>query len=284
VQYFERAVFESHPENKAPYDVLLSQLGTFRHDELYKALGPRPADRWPVYRVPGMDQVKVQTDVTYKMAEGAAIKLDVYHPADQKDGEHRPAVLFGGAKAYPQWTGWGHLLAASGLVVVTYDLRLPPSASKADALSDANDLIAYVRANADALGVDKDRLALFGVSTSGRYSESAVMKGTPAYIGAIVSYYGPLDDEDTSVSPLEIVRSQHGQVAPMLIANAGHMDTEIEASIERFVAEAKVQGVSLQYLVHGEAFIGFDLSSNDNRSRQIIAQTVDFLKQHLSAK
>jgi plastocyanin len=30
VQYFERAVFEYHAENKAPYDVLLSQLGTFR--------------------------------------------------------------------------------------------------------------------------------------------------------------------------------------------------------------------------------------------------------------
>src|SRR3954466_11561297 len=30
VQYFERAVFEMHPENKAPYDVLLSQLGTFQ--------------------------------------------------------------------------------------------------------------------------------------------------------------------------------------------------------------------------------------------------------------
>ena len=29
VQYFERAVFEAHPENQKPYDVLLSQLGTF---------------------------------------------------------------------------------------------------------------------------------------------------------------------------------------------------------------------------------------------------------------
>ena len=29
VQYFERAVFEYHPENQAPYDVLLSQLGTY---------------------------------------------------------------------------------------------------------------------------------------------------------------------------------------------------------------------------------------------------------------
>jgi outer membrane protein assembly factor BamB len=31
VQYFERAVFEYHPENPAPYTVLLSQLGTFRY-------------------------------------------------------------------------------------------------------------------------------------------------------------------------------------------------------------------------------------------------------------
>ncbi len=34
VQYFERAVFEMHPENAGtPYEVLLSQLGTFRYKE-----------------------------------------------------------------------------------------------------------------------------------------------------------------------------------------------------------------------------------------------------------
>jgi len=35
VQYFERAVFEMHPENPAPYNVLLSQLGTFRLKDKY---------------------------------------------------------------------------------------------------------------------------------------------------------------------------------------------------------------------------------------------------------
>jgi hypothetical protein len=36
VQYFERAVFEYHPENAGTaYDVLLSQLGTFRYKEKY---------------------------------------------------------------------------------------------------------------------------------------------------------------------------------------------------------------------------------------------------------
>lgn len=42
VQYFERAVFEYHPENPAPNDVLLSQLGTFRFRQLYQGANARP--------------------------------------------------------------------------------------------------------------------------------------------------------------------------------------------------------------------------------------------------
>lgn len=39
VQYFERAVFELHPENAPPYNVLLSQLGKFRYNAKYVARG-----------------------------------------------------------------------------------------------------------------------------------------------------------------------------------------------------------------------------------------------------
>jgi hypothetical protein len=40
VQYFERAVFEFHPENRPPNDVLLSQLGTFRYRAKYPSGAP----------------------------------------------------------------------------------------------------------------------------------------------------------------------------------------------------------------------------------------------------
>src|SRR5437763_13354569 len=40
VQYFERAAFEYHPENQAPYDVLLSQLGTFQYKKKYPTGAP----------------------------------------------------------------------------------------------------------------------------------------------------------------------------------------------------------------------------------------------------
>jgi hypothetical protein len=44
VQYFERAVFEKHPENPPPYDVLLSQLGKFTLATRYPA-GVKAATR-----------------------------------------------------------------------------------------------------------------------------------------------------------------------------------------------------------------------------------------------
>jgi hypothetical protein len=40
VQYFERAVFEYHPEKDAPFNVLLSQLGTFAYKEKYPSGAP----------------------------------------------------------------------------------------------------------------------------------------------------------------------------------------------------------------------------------------------------
>ncbi|MFL5733136.1 MAG: hypothetical protein ACJ78Q_08020 [Chloroflexia bacterium] len=49
VQYFERAVFEYHPENKPPYDVELSQLGTYLGKQLYTQGFPAAAGVTPFY-------------------------------------------------------------------------------------------------------------------------------------------------------------------------------------------------------------------------------------------
>lgn len=51
VQYFERAVFEFHPENNPPYDVLLAQLGTLRFNSSDSAAEKPDSymDRLPLY-------------------------------------------------------------------------------------------------------------------------------------------------------------------------------------------------------------------------------------------
>ena len=50
VQYFERAVFELHPEEKPPYDVLLSQLGRIQFGRRYPSGDPPTVNRfnWPI--------------------------------------------------------------------------------------------------------------------------------------------------------------------------------------------------------------------------------------------
>jgi hypothetical protein len=52
VQYFERAVFEMHPENQAPNDVLLSQLGTFQYQRNYQQPSPTPTSAAPTVQPP----------------------------------------------------------------------------------------------------------------------------------------------------------------------------------------------------------------------------------------
>ena len=52
VQYFERAVFEYHPENQPPFDVLLSQLGTFRYKAQYGAPAPATPSVTPAPAAP----------------------------------------------------------------------------------------------------------------------------------------------------------------------------------------------------------------------------------------
>ena len=48
VQYFERALFELHPENQAPYNVLPALLGRFEYQRRYPgAATPRPATPLP---------------------------------------------------------------------------------------------------------------------------------------------------------------------------------------------------------------------------------------------
>src|SRR5207248_576370 len=42
VQYFERAVFEKHPENQPPLDTLFSQLGTFQYKAKYQGGSVNP--------------------------------------------------------------------------------------------------------------------------------------------------------------------------------------------------------------------------------------------------
>ena len=253
-----------------------------------------------VHRVPGMDAVSVERDRTYGGSDGDPLTMDVYRPAGA-DGR-LPAVLIVhggpvpklGAKNMGIFTSYGRLLAASGLAAVTFNHRFLAPERLPDAADDVAAAAAHVRQHADELGIDPDRLA-FWVFSGGGPLLSLALKGTPAFVRAAVAYYAALDirekppgaspaisDETRrDLSPAHHVRAEGGHTAPLLVARAGLDHPFLNASIDRFVAEALAANAEIEVLNHPQGRHGFDVLDDVPRSREIIARTVEFLKTRL---
>ncbi len=72
-----------------------------------------------------------------------------------------PAELVKHIKDSGQYVSWGQLIAASGLIAVTFNHRSPDEhSSLADVGGDVDELVEYVREYSGELQVDKERLAI----------------------------------------------------------------------------------------------------------------------------
>src|SRR6266545_3818153 len=154
-----------------------------------------------VYKVPGMDKVKVVQNLKYTRTDDPNVLMDVYLPPDAANNEKRPIVIFihGGVKTeytpkdWGIYTSWGRLVAASGFVGVTFTYRLEyPNKSLENAAQDVRAAIDYARANADKYNIDKDRICLIAFSAGGPML-SLGMRGDTPFVrlpGRLLRLYG----------------------------------------------------------------------------------------------
>jgi acetyl esterase/lipase len=257
-----------------------------------------------VYRVPGMDRVKVKSDLKYTNVNNSFLLMDVYSPPDLAKGEKRPAVLFihGGAgeettpKDWGFYVSWGKLIAASGMVGVTFTHRL--SAQKTSlglAADDVTTAINYVRANAESLNVDRERICLVAYSAGGPMLSMA-MHDRPAYIRCMVGFYAFMDIQQAgnlfeahessealrNFSPIRYLASDADRIAPLFIARAGRDQIPtMDDSIDRFIREAVAKNAALTFANHPKGVHSFDSQNDDNRSREIIRSAIAFMKTNL---
>ena len=122
-----------------------------------------------------MPKLRWQRNVTF--AEDLAVKdgksttslaLDLLHPADSTSTP-RPLVLFVHGGGWTQGNrsmgeGFLPLFAGGGAVAGTLSYRLAQDAPYPAALQDVAAALAWIRTNAESLGVDPDRIAIWGHS------------------------------------------------------------------------------------------------------------------------
>ena len=259
-----------------------------------------------VLTVPGMDKAQIRRDIVYRSVETEKgkldLKFDLYLPAGAKPGDSFPAVIFisgGGIEGAPRdwrdggvYQSYGRILAASGLVGITYSKRYAPGPSAENGIADTRDLVAYLREHAADLHIDKDRFAYWAFSGGGGVLASVLAESAPA-TRAVLCFYCVSEANTSGLSPEDaekkrrvfssVYQVQQGShpLPPLFIARAGLDSPALNAGIDALVSAALAKNLSIELMNHPAGRHGFDIIDTDDRSREIIRHALDFLKKTL---
>jgi acetyl esterase/lipase len=269
-----------------------------------------------VYSIPDMEQSIVRPNIPYKSVDGLCLQADIYYPRDFNYQSKLPAVIFvhgdgpseiiKNTKDWGQYVAWGQLIAVSGFAAITFNHRSSEDklSKMVDVSSDVQDLLSYVLKNADELNINGDYLCIWACSAGVPYLQT-VMETPQKYVRCIVVYYGMMNFQQfADTLPVEMSDKERESLIaifrkfslsyhlancrkstpPMFIAQAGQDNPSMNETIERFVEQAADEGVHVEFLQHPNGQHGFDVMNDDEKSRQIIKQTLNFIQAHLASQ
>jgi acetyl esterase/lipase len=193
------------------------------------ACAPAAAQEPKAKAPPLPDNISVQTDVEYAKAGDYSLKLDIYQPKTARSSP-RPCVVWihGGGWQGGNKASGARLLApyveSRDYVGVSVGYRLTDVARWPAQIHDCKAAIRYVRANADKLGIDPDKIGVWGGSagghlvsllgTSGDVKELEGNLGTAGVssrVACVVDFCGPSDFPE-----FQITSGAEGPVSKLL--------------------------------------------------------------------
>lgn len=255
-----------------------------------------------VVTLPGMEVAKFTRNLRYTDVDDPNVLLDVYQPGSARSSDRLPVVVFvhGGTdtraqpKDWGSYQSWGRLVAASGMVGITFTHRLGfPQTRVREGASDVAAAISFLRSNGARFNADPDRICL-AVYSAGGPMLAPYMVDAPQAIRCLVAYYPFMDIRQSELhrtSETEQTRdafsnilqvAKPGRKTPLYLARAGRDEIPtLLDSVDRFTVAALAANYPLTLQNHPEGPHGFDNQTNDARSREIVLATLAFLKQHL---
>ena len=253
--------------------------------------------RTAVYRIPGQDSVTVRRDVPYR----GDLTMDIYYPPGPGILARLPAVVF--VTGYPDpgfqkflgctqkemasYISWAELMAASGLVAVTYSNRQPPD--------DAEAVLAFIRQNGETLGIDETRVGLWSCSGSVPAALSVLVNEAPGAVRCAALCYGLMLDLEGHTAVADGARqfgytnpsagktvSDLPRDLPLFVVRAGQDEfPHLNETLDRFVGKAMECNIPITVVNHAGAPHAFDLVHDSAMSREIIRQVLAFMRFHL---
>lgn len=266
------------------------------------------------FRLPGMDEVSVEPDLPFPGSDGKPLALDLYSPAGAGRSARLPAVVF--VSGYPDpgmeamlgaklkdwgsYQSWARLVAASGMVAVTYTNRDPEG--------DVRALLAHLRAKADDLGIDADRLAIWACSGNVPNALSLLFESDRPRPRCTALCYGFMLDDPLggtvdatvdgggSTAVADAARAFHfanpaagrsiaelSPDVPILLVRAGGDQTPgLNESIDRFLAAALRHDLPISFVNHPGAPHAFDVEQEGEASGAVIRLVLQFLRTRLT--
>lgn len=260
-----------------------------------------------VYTVPGMEKITIHKNIIYKKVEGKQLKMDIYMPPPVKNKTQRyPVVVFvhGGPvmagmtppKEWGVFTSYGRLVAASGLVGVTFNHRYYGMDKKnvINSIADVKDVINLITMKGSTYHINSDQICLWAFSGAGSHL-SIPLKEKMTNVRCLVSYYAIMNlkyflSKDYQVkladiledyTPVNYLKNKKDPFPSVLIANAGKDAPAIKKGIQEFVNESFKVNILIDFLNHPDGFHGFDVLNDDDRSKDILKRTIQFIKKNI---
>jgi len=144
-------------------------------------------------------QVEVRGDISF-LTPDRLEKLDLYLPKSRKAGEKSPAVLLihgggwkEGDKRQPREIEFGTTLAENGYVTASINYALRSTGKFPLNLQDCKNGVRYLRAHADELGIDPDRISVMGGSAGGHLALLVAYTADQPYLAPSQPYPGISD-------------------------------------------------------------------------------------------